>query len=90
MKLSANGSIGGGTIGMDIAYILDDKHVEVVSSIKTNSAKYLKVYQEFDFNTLNWVTLQSFSEGSRINTDIKFTKIFQNGFGRLSSYYAGR
>ena len=90
MKLSENGTIGGGTIGMDIAYILDDKHVEVVSSIKTNSAKYLKVYQEFDFNTLNWVTLQSFSEGSRINTDIKFTKIFQNGFGRLSSYYAGR
>jgi hypothetical protein len=87
MKVVDKGTIGAGTIGMAISYILDDKSVQAELSVQTDNTKYVKEYREINFDNLNWVTRQSLSQESRISTSTKFTKLFKNGICRISQYY---
>ena len=86
MRVLDDGTVGGGRIEMEVKHVLDNKSVEVKSTVKTDNTKYISYYQEFEYNTFNWVTKQKLDQETRLDSSTSFVKAFQNGLVKISQF----
>ena len=77
-KGTIKGILGSGTIGIRPYFYLQDKSVEVNAYVKSESSSYISLFEEFNFNSLQYEIDEEEEIEVISNQDLNITKVFRH------------